>query len=269
MGHLMSFLNLEGKKVLVFGIANRKSVAFHIAKQLKEAGADLVCSVFNEDQEKVVNKFFPEAPVYICNVEDEEQMKSQAKEIGEAHGPIYGLVHSIAFANFSEGLKPFHETLKKDFLQAFDISCYSFISMAGLYKPYMDPNGAMLTISISTSRMAAPSYGYMAPIKAALDSSVAFLAKSLSDDTKIRVNAVGASLLKTSASAGIPGYIEPYLYAEKVIPRKEALKTEEVANVGAFLMSPAASGINAQTVVVDAGMSINFFDSEVVSKAVQ
>ena len=265
----MSFLNLEGKKILIFGIANRKSVAFHIAKQLQASGAQLICSVFNEDQKIVINKFFPDAPVYICNVEDEERMKEQAVEIGEAHGQLYGLVHSIAYANFSEGLKPFHETLKRDFLQAFDISCFSFISMAGLYKPYMDPNGAMLTISISTSRMAAPSYGYMAPIKAALDSSVAFLAKSLSADTKIRVNAVGASLLKTSASAGIPGYVEPYLYAEKVIPRKEALKTEEVANVGTFLLSPTASGINAQTVVVDAGMSINFFDQDVVSKVVE
>ena len=91
----------------------------------------------------------------------------------------------------------------------------------------------------------------------------------MSADTKIRVNAVGASLLKTSASAGIPGYVEPYLFAEKVIPRKEALKTEEVANVGAFLLSPTASGINAQTVVVDAGMSINFFDADVVSNAIR
>lgn len=262
----MGFLGLEGKKVLIFGIANRKSVAFHIAKVLQEEGAKIICSVFGEEQKKAVNKYFPEVPVYLCDVSDESQMAQTAKKVKEDHGQIYGIVHSIAFANFSEGLKPFHETLKKDFLQAFDISCYSFISMANLYKDCMDPNGAMVTISISTTEMAAENYGYMAPIKAALDSSVCFLAKSLSVDTRIRVNGVGASLLKTSSSAGIPGYVEPYLYAEKASLRKEALKTEEVADVAAFLLSSRSSGINARTIVVDAGMSRNFFDKEIVSK---
>jgi enoyl-[acyl-carrier protein] reductase I len=265
----MSFLKLEGKKVLIFGIANRKSVAFHIAKVLKEEGAEIICSVFSEEQEKIVNKYFPEAPVYLCNVSDESQMEQTALKIKEDHGQIYGIVHSIAFANFSEGLKPFHQTLKKDFLQAFDISCYSFISIANLYKEIMDPNGAMVTISISSTEITAENYGYMAPIKAALDSSVCFLAKSLSADTAIRVNAVGASLLKTSSSAGIPGYIEPYLYAEKATLRKEALKTEEVADIAAFLISSRSSGINARTVIADAGMSRNFFDKEIVSKVNQ
>lgn len=262
-----NFLQLEGKKVLVFGIANRKSVAFHIAKVLQEEGAQLLCSVYSREQAETVNKFFPGTPVYLCDVSNEEQMKATAAEIGASHPEIYGLVHSIAFANFSEGLKPFHETRKCDFMQALDISCFSFISMANLYKPYMQNNGAMITLSISTTRMAAPSYGYMAPIKAALDSSICFLAKSLSEDKKIRVNGIGASLLKTSASAGIPGYIEPYLFAEKATLRKEALKTEEVANVAAFVLSPRASGINAQTVIVDAGMSTNYFDKEIVTRA--
>jgi enoyl-[acyl-carrier protein] reductase I len=264
----MSFLELENKKVVIFGVANRKSVAFHIAKILSEAGADLLFSIQNEDQKNVINKFFPDAPTYLCDFEDEESMRKCAQDIGETHGPIFGLVHSVAFANFSEGIKPFHETLRKDFLQAVDISCYSFIHLAGLFKPYMDPQGAMLTVSISTTRMAAENYGYMAPIKAALDSSVVFLAKSLSADTKIRVNAVGASLLKTSASAGIPGYIKPYLYAEKATLRKEALKTEEVGNVAAFLLSPRSSGINAQTIVIDAGMSVNYFDREIVDSVI-
>lgn len=104
----------------------------------------------------------------------------------------------------------------------------------------------------------------MAPIKAALDSSVVFLAKSLGDHTHIRVNSLGASLLKTSASAGIPGYIDSYLYAEKVIPRHESLKTEEVAKAVLFLLSDLSSGITAQKIVVDAGMSINYFDKAII-----
>jgi enoyl-[acyl-carrier protein] reductase I len=117
--------------------------------------------------------------------------------------------------------------------------------------------------------MASENYGYMAPIKAALDSSLAFLAKSFSRFSEIRFNAVAPGLLKTSASAGIPGYVDAYLYAEQVIPRKKALKTDEVANVAAFLLSPRSRGINAQTIVVDAGMSINYFDSDLIRRAMR
>ena len=260
----MDFLDLTGKKFLIFGIANRKSVAFHTAKVLHSAGAELICSVYMEDHKKVVNKYFPEASVYMCDLSDTEDIISLAENISRDYGSIDGILHSVAFANFADGLKPFHETEKEDFMQAFDISCFSLISISRYFKDIISEDGAIVTISISTTRMAAENYGYMAPIKAALDSSVCFLAKSLG----IRVNAVGASLLKTSSSAGIPGYIDPYLFAEKATLRKKALKTEEVANTAAFLLSPASSGINATTVVVDAGMAVNYFDKEIVSKAV-
>ncbi len=263
----MDFLGLEGKKILIFGVANRKSVAFHIAEVLKESGAELMFSVLGQEQYDFVTKLFPGSTVRICDVGDEQQVRALAAEIG-GQGKLYGLVHSIAFASYTDGFKPFHQTRKDDFLKTMDVSCFSFIQTAGFFKPYMDTDGSMVTISISTTRMAAENYGYMAPVKAALDSSICFLAKSLSEDTKIRVNGVGASLLKTSSSAGIPGYIEPYLFAEKATLRKSALKTEEVANVAAFLLSPRSSGINAQTVIVDAGMSVNYFDKAIVKAAV-
>jgi enoyl-[acyl-carrier protein] reductase I len=109
----------------------------------------------------------------------------------------------------------------------------------------------------------------MAPIKAALDSSLAFLAKSFSKFSRIRFNAVAPGLLKTSASAGIPGYVDAYLYAEQIIPRKKAVQTEEAAHAAAFLLSPRSSGINAQRLVVDAGMAINYFDREMVDRALR
>jgi len=117
--------------------------------------------------------------------------------------------------------------------------------------------------------MASESYGYMAPIKAALDSSLAFLAKSFSRFSRVRFNAVAPGLLKTSASAGIPGYVDAYLYAEQVIPRKQAVQTEEAAHVAAFLLSPRSSGVNAQRIVVDAGMSINYFDRDLIERAMR
>jgi enoyl-[acyl-carrier protein] reductase I len=165
-------------------------------------------------------------------------------------------------------MKPFHETIKKDFLQAIDISCFSFIAIANHFKDLLDDDASLLTISISTTRMAAENYGYMGPVKAALESSLCFLAKSFSAFSNVRFNAVCPGLLKTSASAGIPGYIESYLYAEKATLRKRALKTSEVADTAAFLLSGRSSGINTQAIVIDAGMAVNYFDSAIVTKAI-
>ena len=114
--------------------------------------------------------------------------------------------------------------------------------------------------------MTAQNYGYMAPIKAALDSSVVFLAKSFSLDSKVRFNSVNPGLLKTSASAGIPDYIPAYLFAEQATLRKQAVQTDEVAGAVAFLLSPRSSAINAQHLVIDAGMGTNYFDREIVSR---
>jgi enoyl-[acyl-carrier protein] reductase I len=177
-------------------------------------------------------------------------------------------VHSIAFADYSAGWLPFHETPRSAFLQAVDISCYSLIAVANAFKDVLDRDtGSVVTISISTTRMAAENYGYMGPVKAALDSTVAFLAKSFSEFSHVRFNAVCPGLLKTSASAGIPGYVDSYLFAEQATLRKHAVQTDEVASVAAFLLSPRSSGINAQGVVVDAGMSVNYFDKRLVSQA--
>src|SRR6476620_9354580 len=109
----------------------------------------------------------------------------------------------------------------------------------------------------------------MSPVKGAFDSSMWILAKSLSSFSRVRFNAVAPGLLKTSASAGIPGYVESYLYAEQLTLRKRAVQTEEAAAVAAFLLSPRASGINAQTIVVDAGMSVNYFDRDIVRRAMR
>lgn len=263
----MDFLRLRDKNIVLFGVANRRSVAWAAASVLLECGARLIYVFKDRDLLEKNRKLIGEkAQAIICDVENTEQMAALNGQVAAYADRVHGIVHSIAFANFSEGLKPFHETVKSDFLQAVDISCFSLINLVRQLQGLLAPDAAIVTMSISTTRMASESYGYMGPIKAALDSSVAFLAKSLSRDVSpdIRVNAVGAGLLKTSASAGIPGYIDAFLYAEKVIPRKRALETREAAEVIAFLLSPRASGINAQTVVVDAGMSINYFDHEVV-----
>lgn len=262
---MTDFLQLAGKNVLVLGVANRKSVACHTARVLQEAGANVIFAVRSEQRRETVGRLFPDAPVFLCDVEHQEQIDRLRDDVESAHESLHGIVHSIAFADYSEGWLPFHETPRAAFLQAVDISCFSLIAVSNAMREILDPDqGSVVTISISTTRMAAENYGYMAPVKAALDSSVCFLAKSFSQFSRVRFNAVGPGLLKTSASAGIPGYVDSYLYAERATLRKKAVQTEEVANAVAFLLSPRSSGINAQGLVLDAGMAINYFDREFV-----
>ncbi|MCK5436984.1 MAG: SDR family oxidoreductase [Desulfobulbaceae bacterium] len=262
----MSFLNFKNKRFVVFGLANRKSVACAIGKVLVSEGAQVIHVVRSEERKAAALKLFPESRVFICDVEDEANIVRVRDEISEAvDGKLDGLVHSIAFANYSEGMKPFQETIKKDFLQAMDISCFSLISICNHFRELLADTASVVTISISTTRMAAENYGYMAPVKAALESSLCFLAKSFSNFSKVRFNAVCPGLLKTSASAGIPGYIDSYLYAERLTLRKKAVQTGEAADLAAFLLSERSSGITAQCIVVDAGMGINYFDSDIVA----
>ena len=260
----MSFLDLENKSFLVTGVANRKSVAWHIAKVLEEEGAKVIYSVRSEDRKKSLEKLLAGRPVFVCDVEKQEDIERLKIQVAQHSKVLHGLVHSIAFANYSQGLKPFHETRKKDFLQSVDISCYSLISLANAFKDFFDQQASVVTVSISTTRMAAENYGYMAPAKAALDSTLCFLAKSFSAFSQVRFNSINPGLLKTSASAGIPGYIESYLHAERATLRKKGLTTQEAANAAVFLLSERASGINAQGLVLDAGMSINYFDQELI-----
>ena len=265
----MNFLQLADKSILIFGVANRKSVAWHVGRVLTEAGAKCVYVVQNDEVRQNTAELLGDAAVFVCDVQHEEQIARLRDELAGQQEKFHGLVHSIAFADYSDGMKPFHETPKAAFLQAVDVSCYSLIALCNALKDLLDPDASVVTISISTTRMASENYGYMAPIKAALDSSLAFLAKSFSRFSRIRFNAVAPGLLKTSASAGIPGYVESYLYAEEVIPRKQAIGTDEAAHVAAFLLSPRSSGINAQRIVVDAGMSINYFDHDLVRRAMR
>jgi enoyl-[acyl-carrier protein] reductase I len=264
------FLDLRSKNVVVMGAANKKSVAWVTALTLEEAGAKVIHIVRDNALKAEVGALIDQKlglasgakGVFVCNAESQAEIDAVAKAVGEKHGKIHGFVHSIAFANYSEGMKPFHETKREDFLQAVNISAFSLIALSNAFKPHFAEKAAVVTIGISTTRMAAENYGYMAPIKAALHSSVVFLAKSFAPS--VRFNAVCPSLLKTSASAGIPGYADSYMYAEKATLRHQGVDTQEVANAVAFMLSPRSGGINAQEIVVDAGMGVNYFDKGII-----
>ena len=267
------WLGLSGKTVLVLGLANRKSVAWHVGKRLEEAGARVIHSVHTEKRRADVLKLLPpehRPDVRVCDVEKQAEIDALATSLAKDGVRLDGIVHSIAFASYTPsgtgGMRAFHETTRADFLRAVDVSCFSLISIANALQELLEPHASVVAISISTTRMAAENYGAMAPVKAALDSTVVFLAKSLSS-LGVRFNAVGAGPLKTASSAGIPGYLESYLYAESATLRKRALETGEVADAALFLLSPRSSGFNAQTLVIDAGMAVNWFDKDLVERA--
>ncbi len=260
----MSFLDLAGKTFVVFGVANRRSVAYEVARILEDEGATVVYSVRSPERREAVASLLDGREVHVCDVEHDDQIQALADTVGKIHPKIHGVLHSLAFANYEAFSGKFHEVRREDFLQCVSISCYSLIAIANAFKPYLDERASVVTISISTTRMAVENYGYMAPAKAALESSLAFLAKSFSGFSQVRFNAVSAGLLKTSASAGIPGYVDKYMFAEQVTLRKQGLLTSEVANTALFLLSDRSSGINTQGIIVDAGMSTNYFDNDVV-----
>jgi len=260
----MSFLNLTNKRILVMGVANRKSVAWAITQALEAEGAEVIHSVRSPARLESLQKLLGDRKAYLCDVEFPAQITALAEQVQADYGSLDGIVHSIAFANYSEGFKPFHETLRQDFLQATSISAFSLVEVANAFKPILDNDASVVSIGISSTDVTAENYGYMAPIKAALETCAYNLAKSFSADTRVRFNTVNAGPLKTSASAGIHGYLESYLYAEKLTLRQQNLTTQEVANTAVFLLSPAASGINGQGIVVNAGMDRNYFDKQVI-----
>jgi enoyl-[acyl-carrier protein] reductase I len=267
---MSDWLGLAGKTVLVTGLRNKKSVAWHVGQSLREAGARPIFTVHTEERRAEVAKLAGDSAVLVCDVADQASIDALAARLAAEGVRLDGLVHSIAFASYtpkSDGTpRTFLETRREDFLRAVDVSCFSLIALAQALQPLLQPRASVVALSISSTRLASESYGYMAPIKAALDSAVAFLAKSFSATGEVRFNTVNPGLLKTSASAGIPGYVDNLLFAERATLRRRGLETREAADAVLFLLSERSSGINAQSLVVDAGMGVNWFDAEIVRR---
>lgn len=279
------WLGLRGKNVMVTGLKNKKSVAWHVGSRLADEGCNVIWSVHTQERAAEARKLVGGAAVLVCDVEYRAQIDALAAELAAREVKLDGLVHSIAHASYApkQNVSPanpidsradatprkFHEVPKADFLRAIDVSCYSLIALADALKERFRERASVVALSISTTRMASESYGYMGPVKAALDSTVVFLAQSFSRLGEVRFNSVNPGLLKTSSSAGIPGYLESYLFAEQATLRKRAVETGEVADAVMFLLSERSSGVNAQSLVVDAGMSVNYFDRDLVRRALR
>jgi len=254
---------LEGKKALIFGIANHRSIGWAIAQALAAEGAQLAFS-YQERMEKYVRDLAAKIPgtiVMECDVQNDEQLDAAFDQASQAfNGELDILIHSVAFAPVSELEKPFYETTRAGFQTALDISAYSLVAMAKRARPLMQAHGggSILTLTYMASQRVVPKYNVMAVAKAALECSVRYLAYELGEHN-IRVNAISAGPLNTLAARGISGLSTFRDQMNVVAPLRRNIDQSEVGDTALFLCSPWARAITGEVVFVDAGYNIMGF----------
>jgi enoyl-[acyl-carrier protein] reductase I len=250
---------LEGKKTLIFGIANHRSIGWAIAQALAAEGAQLAFS-YQERMEKYVRDLAAKIPgtnVMECDVQNDDQLDAAFATAGELfNGQIDILIHSVAFAPPRELENPFVETTREGFHTALDISAYSLVAMAKRAKPLMQANGgSILTLTYMASERVMPKYNVMAVAKAALECSVRYLAFELGE-YNIRVNAISAGPLNTLAARGVSGFTQFREQMGSAAPLRRNIEQSEVGDAAMFLSSPLARAITGEIMFVDAGYNI-------------
>lgn len=250
---------LEGKKALIFGIANHRSIGWAIAQALAAEGAQLAFS-YQERMEKYVRDLAAKIPgttVMECDVQNDDQLDAAFATAGELfNGQIDILIHSVAFAPPRELENPFVETTREGFHTALDISAYSLVAMAKRAKPLMQANGgSILTLTYMASERVMPKYNVMAVAKAALECSVRYLSFELGE-YNIRVNAISAGPLNTLAARGVSGFTQFREQMGTAAPLRRNIEQSEVGDAAMFLCSPLARAITGEIMFVDAGYNI-------------
>jgi len=248
---------MTGKRGIIFGLANDKSIAWGVAQQLREAGAELAFTYLNEALEKRVRPLAEslDAEVILpCDVQNEEEMVAVFDALKEKWGEIDFVVHAVAFANREDLKQPFSQTSAEGFQLALNVSAYSLISMTRCALPVLKEGGSIVTMTYLGSVRSVPQYNVMGVAKAALESSVRYLAAELGEK-KIRVNAVSAGPIKTLAASGISNFKEKLQVAEQRAPLKRLVSQDEVGKASLYLLSDLASGVTGEIHYVDGGFS--------------
>ena len=253
--------SMEGRTAVVFGVANKRSIAWGIAQAMHAAGAKLIITYQNERLELEAKELIlslPGAEAYRCDVASDDEITNLFAELKSRHGKLHTLVHSIGFAPAEELKNPFLNTSREGFRIAHDISVYSLIALARGAAPLMEDGGSILTLTYYGAEKVVPKYNVMGVAKAALESAVRYLAFDLGPQ-KIRVNAISAGPIKTLAARGI-GDLGTMLksHAERA-PLHRNVEVSEVAGTAVFLASDAASGITGEVLYVDCGYNVMGF----------
>ncbi|MBD2133847.1 enoyl-ACP reductase FabI [Sphaerospermopsis sp. FACHB-1094] len=251
-------LNLSGKNALVTGIANNRSIAWGIAQQLHQAGANLGITYLPDEkgkfEKKVSELVEPLQPSLFlpCNVENEEQIQATFETVRDQWGKLDILIHCLAFANKEDLSGDFSKTSRSGFNKALEVSTYSLIQLSGAAKPLMTEGGSIVTLSYLGAVRAIPNYNIMGVAKAGLEASVRYLAAELGPQN-IRVNGISAGPIRTLASSAVGGILDMIHHVEAIAPLRRTVTQLEVGNTAAFLCSNLSSGITGQILYVDAG----------------
>jgi enoyl-[acyl-carrier protein] reductase I len=249
---------MAGKKGLVMGVANHRSIAWGIAKACHDHGAKLAFTFQGEALEKRVRPLAQSIGsdmLLPCDVTDKASIDSAFAEIEKQWGGLDFLVHCIAFSNKDELKGRYLDTTPENFQLTMNVSCYSFTAVAQRAVPLMKEGGSLLTLTYYGAERVMPHYNVMGVAKAALEASVRYLAADLGD-LGIRVNAISAGPIKTLAASGIGDFNYILKWNELNAPLKRNVSTEEVGNAGLYLLSDLGSGVTGEVMHVDAGYHV-------------
>jgi enoyl-[acyl-carrier protein] reductase I len=253
--------SLDGRVAVVFGVANKRSIAWSIAQGLHEAGARLAITYQNERLEQEAKDLIlslPGAEAFMCDVSRDEDIDRLFGLLRDKYGKLNVLVHSVAYAPAEELRGEFINTTREGFRIAHDVSVYSLIAVSRAAAPLMTDGGSIMTMTYYGAEKVVPKYNVMAVAKAALECTVRYLASDLGPK-KIRVNAISAGPIKTLAARGISGLGEMLKSHAERAPLKRNVEVKEVGDTGVFLASDASSGITGETIYVDCGYNIMGF----------
>ena len=254
-------ISMQGRVAIVFGIANKRSIAWAIAQKLQSAGATLAITYQNErlaQNARDLVQSLPGAEAYQCDVSNDAEIDRLFEQVKSRYGKLHTLVHSVAFAPPDELKNNFIFTTREGFRIAHDVSVYSLIALARAAAPLMTEGGSVITLSYYGAEKVVPRYNVMGVAKAALEATVRYLAPDLGAQ-KIRVNAISAGPIQTLAARGISGLSEMLKAHAERAPLKRNIEVSEVGDAALYLASDLSTGITGETIYVDCGYNIMGF----------
>jgi enoyl-[acyl-carrier protein] reductase I len=249
---------LDGKNALIFGVANERSIAWGITQAFRAQGAQIGLSYAGEVLEKRVRNLAKSIDcsfVEPCDVSKDDEIQALTHKVVDAFGSVDILVHAIGFANREELSGPYYRTSRAGFHTAMDISVYSFTALAQAFQPYLTHGSSLLTLTYYGSEKVAPGYNIMGVAKAALESSVRYLAYDFGP-SGVRVNAISAGPIRTLAAAGVSRFKDMYRHFTELAPLQQHVTIDDIGEVAVFLCSSMASKITGEVLYVDSGYNI-------------
>lgn len=249
---------LEGRNGLIVGVANKHSIAWAIAESALREGAKLAFNYQNERLRDNVEKLageIPGAKIYQCDVSIDEEIDAMMKNVAADMGKLDFLIHSVAYAPREELTGEFINTSRQGFATALDISAYSLVALSRAALPLMSEGGSIVTLSYLGAERVVPHYNVMGVAKAALESTVRYLANDLGP-RGIRVNAISAGPIRTLAARGVSGISKMVDHHREVAPLRHATEQAEVGDTALFLISSLGRGVTGEVVYVDGGYNI-------------